>query len=80
MEKIKKNSPEVVENESNQLKEWQKELSRLENFLPHQASRDRVKNGEMPALEKQIKTAEAEIPVASEQSEQVRETWSLITR
>ncbi|KAG8214897.1 hypothetical protein J3R82DRAFT_10069 [Butyriboletus roseoflavus] len=69
-EQIRKNSPEVVEHESNQLKEWQEELSRLETFLPHQASRDRLKNGEIPALEKQIKTAEAEIPFASEQSEQ----------
>ncbi|KAH0832358.1 P-loop containing nucleoside triphosphate hydrolase protein [Lanmaoa asiatica] len=70
-EQIRKNSPEVVENESNQLKEWQTELSRLEDFLPHQASRDRVRNGEIPVLEKQIKTAESEIPSASEQSEQV---------
>lgn len=49
-------------------------MSRLEDFLPYQASRDRVKIGEIPGLEKQIKTAEAEIPAASEQSEQVRET------
>lgn len=62
-----------MENESNQLEEWRKELSRLEDFLPHQASRDRAKNGDIPALEKLIKTTEAEIPFASEQSEQVRE-------
>lgn len=51
-------------------------MSRLETFLPHQASRDRVKNGDIPALEKQIKVAESEIPSASEQSEQVRKMWS----
>ncbi|KAF8552026.1 hypothetical protein OG21DRAFT_1486552 [Imleria badia] len=69
-EQIRKNAPEVVEDEANQLEEWQTELNRLERFLPHQASRDQVKNGDIPALEKQIKLAESEIPSASEQSEQ----------
>lgn len=48
-------------------------MKRLEDFLPHQASRDRVKNGDIPALEKQIKAAESEIPSASEKSEEVGE-------
>ena len=62
-----------MENEETELKEWQTELDRLEKFLPYQASRDQVKNNDVPALEKQITTAGSEIPSASEQSEQVRD-------
>ncbi|KAG6379376.1 P-loop containing nucleoside triphosphate hydrolase protein [Boletus reticuloceps] len=69
-EQIRKNSPEVIQHEANQLQLWKDEVTRLERFLPHQASRDRVKDGDIPALEKQIKAAESEIPPASEQSEQ----------
>ncbi|KAF9219190.1 hypothetical protein BS17DRAFT_718386 [Gyrodon lividus] len=69
-EQVRKNSPEALQDASAQLKEWQQELGRLEAFLPHQASRDRIKGTEIPTLEKQIKSAEAEIPSASDQSEQ----------
>ncbi|KAG9308463.1 P-loop containing nucleoside triphosphate hydrolase protein [Chiua virens] len=69
----KSSSPEAAANDDKELKEWRKEMDRLEKMLPVQASRDRVKLNDIPALEKQIKTAESEIPPSSEQCEQAEQ-------
>lgn len=72
-EQIQKNSPENIATEIEDLKEWQEELANLQKLIPAQASRDRLKLTELPALEKEIQAQEAEIPSISEKAEQVRE-------
>lgn len=72
-EQIQKNSPENIATEIEDLKEWQEELANLQKLIPAQASRDRLKLTELPALEKEIQVQEAEIPSISEKAEQVRE-------
>lgn len=70
-EQIRKSSPQAIAAEIADLKDWQDELERLQKLLPTQASRDRLKQTEIPTLEKQIKEQEDDIPSISEKAEQV---------
>ncbi|KAG9312669.1 hypothetical protein JVU11DRAFT_7085 [Chiua virens] len=69
----KSSSPEAAAKDDKDLKEWRKEMDRLEKMLPVHVSGDRVKVKDIPALEKQIKTTESEILPTSEQCEQAEQ-------
>jgi DNA repair protein RAD50 len=68
---MKKTTPEAVQNNKNEMLEWSTELARLQSFIPMEASKARLKDIEIPALEQQIKTQEAAIPDISTAAEEV---------
>jgi DNA repair protein RAD50 len=68
---MKRSSPQSIAENTEEMKEWEDELKRLQTLIPTQASRDRLKNTELPALEKQIKEQEGVIPSISEKAEEV---------
>jgi hypothetical protein len=68
---MRNSSPEVKEANRLELEEWETELARLQALLPVEASRDRVKTVELPALERQMKEIEESIPAISEKAEEV---------
>lgn len=70
---MKRSSPEKVADNVEEMKGWQEELDRLQKLMPIRASQDRLKNTDLPALEKQIKEQEATIPPLSEKAEEVFE-------
>jgi hypothetical protein len=69
---MKRSSPQSIAENTEEMKEWEDELERLQKLVPIQASRDRLKRNELPALEKQIKEQEAAIPAISKKAEEVR--------
>lgn len=69
---MKRSSPQSIAENTDEMKEWEEELGRLQTLVPNQASRDRLKNIEIPALENQIKEQEGAIPSLSEKAEEVR--------
>lgn len=68
---MKRSSPAKVADNVEEMKQWQDELDRLQKLMPTQASQTRLKDFELPALEKQIKEQEAIIPSLSEKAEEV---------
>ena len=68
---MKKTSAESIAENTEEMKEWEDELNRLQRLMPTQASRDRLKNTELPELERQIKEQESTIPFMSEKAEEV---------
>jgi DNA repair protein RAD50 len=68
---MKKSSPESVAAIQEELKEWETEMARLQKLRPVLASRDRLKNTEIPELEVKIKEQDAKIPAASAAAESV---------
>jgi DNA repair protein RAD50 len=69
---MKRSSPQSIAENTEEMKEWEDELERLQKLVPIQASRDRLKRNELPALERQIKEQEAAIPAISNKAEKVR--------
>ncbi|KAF7365212.1 DNA repair protein rad50 [Mycena venus] len=72
-DQMKKSSPESVAAIQEELKEWEGEMTRLQNLRPVLASRDRLKDIEIPELEAKIKEQDAKIPAASAAAESVSE-------
>ncbi|KAJ7675825.1 AAA domain-containing protein [Mycena polygramma] len=72
-DQMKKSSPESVAALEEELKEWETEMARLQNMRPVLASRDRLKDTEVPELEAKIKEQDAKIPVASTAAESISE-------
>lgn len=70
-DQMKKTSPEAAKTCRDEEKEWQEELDRLQTLVPHQASINRLKDTEIPALEKQIKEQAALLPALSDKAEAV---------
>lgn len=52
--------------------DWEKELNRLQALKPVEASRNRLRDVELPALEQQIKEQDALVPVMSGEAEEAR--------
>jgi DNA repair protein RAD50 len=72
---MKRSSPQSIAENTDEMKEWEEELERLQKLVPTQASRDRLKGVELPALEKQIKEQEDTIPSFGEKAEKVRRNY-----
>ncbi|GJJ13191.1 hypothetical protein Clacol_007442 [Clathrus columnatus] len=79
-DQIKKTSQANVEDVNNELKEWETELARLQELLPIETARDRLKNVEIPALEQQKIAQEALLPEASTAVEKANEKVAEIRR
>jgi len=69
---MKKTSPESIALNKDEMAEWGQELDRLQGLRPVEASRDGLKNVEIPALEQKIKDQEVAIPATSTRAEEVR--------
>jgi DNA repair protein RAD50 len=72
---MKKSSPQSIAENTEEMKEWEDELDRLQRLVPAQASRDRLKDLELPAFERQIKEQEGAMPPISEKAEEVRPSY-----
>ena len=72
---MKRSSPQSIAENTDEMKEWEEELERLQKLVPTQASQDRLKGVELPALEKQIKEQEGAIPSIGEKAEKVRRNY-----
>ncbi|KDQ62331.1 hypothetical protein JAAARDRAFT_66083 [Jaapia argillacea MUCL 33604] len=64
-DQMKKTSPESIANNRDEMAEWDAEVKRLQALAPAEASRNRLKDVELPKLERQIKEQEAEVPPMS---------------
>ncbi|KAL4258232.1 P-loop containing nucleoside triphosphate hydrolase [Pleurotus pulmonarius] len=69
-EQIKRTSPETLATNLAETKDWEEELDRLQKLRPFEASRNRLKTEEVPALEAQIKEHDAAIPDLAKQVEE----------
>ncbi|KAJ7134632.1 P-loop containing nucleoside triphosphate hydrolase protein [Mycena epipterygia] len=72
-DQMKKSSPESVAALQEELKEWEGEMSRLQDLRPVLSSRDRLKDTEIPELEAKIKEQDAKIPGATTAAESISE-------
>lgn len=70
-ELMKKASPEAIASNKAEMEEWEAEFERLQALRPVQATRDRIKGMDLPALEAQIKEQEASYPETSDEAEKV---------
>lgn len=70
-ELMKKASPEAIASNKAEMEEWEAEFERLQALRPVQATRDRIKGMDLPALEAQIKEQEASYPEISDEAEKV---------
>ena len=78
---MKKSTPEAIREVQKELQDWEIELKRLQDIAVLAASRSSLQNVELPALEKQIKAAEAEIPGLTNEADEVRSMlWPVIFR
>ena len=69
---IKKSTPEAIKELRQELQEWEDELKRLQDLAVLAASRANLHSVEIPALEKQIKAFEAEIPGLTTEANEAR--------
>lgn len=68
---MKKSTPEAIKELQKELQDWESELKRLQDLAVLSASRSNLQSVELPALEKQIKAKEAEIPGLTAEAEEV---------
>jgi chromosome segregation ATPase len=69
-EQIKKHSPDAIKAQEAALQQWEEEFAQLQGLMPVNTTKERIRTVELPALEKQIKTLEADLPSISEKAEQ----------
>ena len=68
---LKKSTPEAIKAVQEELADWESELKRLQELAVLSASRSNLQNVELPAIEKQINAAEAELPSLTTEAEEV---------
>lgn len=68
---MKKSTPEAIKELQKELQDWESELKRLQELAVLSASRTNLQTVELPALEKQIKAKEAEIPALLADADEV---------
>lgn len=69
-EQIKNHSPEAVEAQKAEVSQWESELKDLRALMPVFTTKERIRTVELPALERQIKSLDEELPSNSEKAEQ----------
>lgn len=74
-DQMRKTSPETIAANKDEMAEWVVELDRLQALTPVEAARTRLRDVELPTLEKQIREQEAAIPAISAKAEEVREKF-----
>lgn len=69
-EQIKNHSPEAVEAQKAEVTQWENELKDLRALMPVFTTKERIRTLELPALERQIKALDEDLPSNSEKAEQ----------
>lgn len=69
---MKKTTPEAIKELQKELLDWESELKRLQELAVLSAARTNLQTVELPALEKQIKAKDIEIPGLTTEAEEVR--------
>ncbi|GLB38321.1 putative repair protein [Lyophyllum shimeji] len=72
-EMMKKASPQAIEANRDEMRQWEEELERLQELRPVQAARDQMKTAELPALEREIRQQEDTYPDLRRAAEQAAE-------
>ena len=67
-----------VEEMAAELEEWERELTRLQGLLPLESLRDRLKQTDIPTLERLVEEQEALLPEVMDKVEKVK--FHLISR
>ncbi|KAG6878083.1 hypothetical protein C0993_012410 [Termitomyces sp. T159_Od127] len=81
MEEMKKKaSPEAIEDNKNEMKEWESELERLQSLRPVEAARHQLKTKEIPTLEKEIKELEDSYPDLTREAEEAVDNLDALKR
>ncbi|KAG1761056.1 hypothetical protein EDD22DRAFT_35947 [Suillus occidentalis] len=70
-EQIKNHSPEAVEVQKAEIAQWESEVKDLRALMPVFTTKERIRTVELPALERQIKALDEDLPSNSEKAEQV---------
>lgn len=71
-EQIKNHSPEAVEAQKAEVAQWESEVKDLRALMPVFTTKERIRTVELPALERQIKALDEDLPSNSEKAEQAR--------
>jgi hypothetical protein len=71
-EQMKKTSPEAIKEDEEELRDWEKELARVQALLPAEGARNKIIHVEVPALELKIKEQESNILPMTDATENVR--------
>ncbi|KAG6890641.1 hypothetical protein C0995_006617 [Termitomyces sp. Mi166 len=81
MEEMKKKaSPEAIEENKKEMKEWEEELERLQSLRPVEAACHQLKTKEIPALEKEINELEDSYPNLTREAEEAADNLETVKR
>lgn len=75
---MKKSTPEAIKELQKELQDWESELKRLQELAVLSASKNNLETVDLPALEKQIKSKEAEIPALTTEAEEASRAISAL--
>ncbi|KAG2030192.1 P-loop containing nucleoside triphosphate hydrolase protein [Suillus americanus] len=75
-EQIKNHSPEAVEAQKAEVKQWEDEVKNLRILMPVFTTKERIRTVELPTLEKQIKALDEDLPL-TDLKKDIREVASL---
>ena len=70
-DRVKKASAAALSQMEEDAKNWENEVRRLQAMLPKEATRDKLKNKEIPALDQQLADEESKLQEASKEAESV---------
>jgi hypothetical protein len=71
MEQINKASPEALADNKTETEDWEAQLRRLHELLPHEQARNKLRDEEIPTIEQQIRDEDEKIPVLADKAEEV---------
>lgn len=75
---MKKSTPEAIKELQKELQDWESELKRLQELAVLSASKNNLETVDLPVLEKQIKSKEAEIPALTTEAEEASRAISAL--
>jgi hypothetical protein len=75
---MKNTSPETIKENEDELRDWEKEVLRLQALLPAEGARNKINLVEVPALEKRMKEQELEISPMTDATDNVRPLNTLL--
>lgn len=79
-EQIKNHSPEAVKAQKAEVEVWENELKDLRALMPVFTTKERIRTVELPALERQIKALDQDLPSNSEKAEQAAQRLTDLKR
>lgn len=72
---MKKSTPEAIKNLQTELQDWEAELRRLQELAVLAAAKNKLEGTELPSLQKEIASKEAEIPGLTTEADEVRRRY-----